>query len=145
SSLRNHELEEIVVTAQKREERLIDVPISIVAMGADELQKRKIFAIDDLSLAVPGLLVASSGGIQRRIMIRGVSNVFGSSSLIGLYLDEASVTSTPDNQLDLPTYDLERVEVLRGPQGTLYGEGSAGGTIRFITRSPELNEFSMKA
>lgn len=138
-------MEEVFVTAQKRQERAIDVPISIVAMSADELQSRKIANIDDLALAVPGLAVQSAGAWNRRISLRGISNVFGTSSLIGLYLDEASVTSGADLQLDLRTYDLERVEVLRGPQGTLYGEGSAGGTIRFITHDPELDHTSMKA
>lgn len=139
------QLEGIVVTAQKRDERAFDVPISIVAMGADELQKRKITSLDDLSSAVPGLAIQSTGGVQRRIMLRGISNVFGNSSLIGLYLDEASVTSGPTSQLDLRTYDLERIEVLRGPQGTLYGEGSVGGTIRFITKDPLLDRPAMDA
>lgn len=138
-------LEEIIVTAQKREERAFDVPISMVALGADELQKRRIANLDDLAMAVPGLSIQSAGGFQRRIMLRGISNIFGSSSLIGLYLDEASVTSGADLQLDLRTYDLERIEVLRGPQGTLYGEGSVGGTIRFLTRNPDLESFAMKA
>ncbi len=138
---------EITVTAQKRDERLIDVPISIVALSADELRKRNIASIDDLALAVPGLTVASSGSFQRRVMLRGISNIFGSSPLIGLYLDEASVTTgnAYSQQLDLRTYDLERVEVLRGPQGTLYGEGSIGGTVRFITRNPQLDRFAMNA
>ncbi len=139
-------IQEVIVTAQKRSERLIDVPISIVAMGADELQKRRIDSIDTLSMSVPGVAIQNNGGYYRLITIRGVSNFFGTASLIGMYLDEASVTSSvPSYQLDLRAYDLERVEVLRGPQGTLYGEGSAGGTIRFITRNPELDRFAMKA
>lgn len=142
---RQTQIEEILVTAQKREERLIDVPISIVALGADELQKRRVTSLDDLGLIVPGLAVQSANGGLRRIMLRGISNIQGASSLIGLYLDEASVATTPARQLDLRTYDLERVEVLRGPQGTLYGEGSVGGTIRFITKNPVLNDFAMKA
>lgn len=138
-------LEGIVVTAQKRDEHAFDVPISIVAMGADELQKRKISSLDDLSLAVPGLQIASSGSHTRQIFMRGVSNLQGISSLVGMYLDEASVTTGSDSQLDLRAYDLARIEVLRGPQGTLYGEGSVGGTIRFITMDPVLDRFSTKA
>jgi iron complex outermembrane receptor protein len=138
-------LEEIVVTAQKRAERLFDVPMSIAALGGDELQKRKVTSMDELALAVPGVSVASQGGFQRRIALRGISNVFGNAALIGLYLDEASVTTTSSSQLDLRTYDLERVEVLRGPQGTLYGEGSLGGTVRFITRNPSLSSFDAYA
>ncbi len=138
-------LEEVIVTAQKREERLIDVPISIVALSADELAKRNAVGIDNLSQAVPGLAIQSSSSYQRRIYLRGVSNTSGTSSSVGVYLDEAAVTASPNFQLDLRTYDLERVEVLRGPQGTLYGEGSMGGTIRFITRDPELDRFAMNA
>jgi iron complex outermembrane receptor protein len=137
-------LEEIVVTAQKREERLMDVPISVVALNADDLAKRNITNIDDLAAVVPGLLVQDVGN-QRRITLRGISNVFGQSSQIGVYLDEANITSTSTNQLSVNTYDLERVEVLRGPQGTLYGEGSMGGTIRFITRNPTFNGFDAGA
>ncbi len=137
-------IQEITVTAQKREERLIDVPISIVAMSADEMKQRKVTSLDDLGLAVPGLAIESSGSYSRRIMLRGISNSVG-SSLIGLYLDEVAVTSGSASQLDLRTYDLERVEVLRGPQGTLYGEGSVGGTIRFITKNPVLDRFGMNA
>jgi iron complex outermembrane recepter protein len=138
-------VEEIVVTAQKRLERLIDVPISVVALSGDELQKRNIAGIDNLLTAVPGVSAQANGGFIRRIVMRGVSNFTGSSSLVGLYLDEAAVTSFPTAQLDLRTYDLERVEVLRGPQGTLYGEGSVGGTVRFITRNPNLQQLAMNA
>jgi iron complex outermembrane receptor protein len=140
------QLEEVIVTAQKREERLIDVPISIVVLTADDLEKRNVTGIDDLSLAVPGLSVVSEGGAFRTIVLRGVSNSSGSnSSLIGLYIDEASVTSSVAYiQPDLRAYDLERVEVLRGPQGTLYGEGSVGGTIRLITMNPQLERFTTK-
>jgi len=137
------QLEEIVVTAQKRAERLQDVPISIVALGADELAKRNITSIDDLTI-VPGVAVQDTGS-QRRIALRGIANVQGNASLTGIYLDEADVTSTGSGQLPLDIYDLQRVEVLRGPQGTLYGEGSIGGTIRFITNNPNLNKFEMKA
>jgi iron complex outermembrane recepter protein len=142
--------EGIVVTAQKREERLIDVPISIVALDAEDLRKRNITNIDDLPAAVPGMAVVGSGGFQRRIMLRGVSNTFGntlgSASLIGVYLDEAALTPNgPASEFDLRTYDLERIEVLRGPQGTLYGANSVGGTIRFITANPLLNRFAAKA
>jgi iron complex outermembrane receptor protein len=137
-------LEEIVVTAQKREERLIDVPISIVAIDSKELQERQITRLDDLTSVVPGLAIQSGGNSQRRIELRGVGNTYGTFSLIGLYLDEADVTSAGEAQLDLVTYDLQRVEVLRGPQGTLYGEGSAGGTIRFITKNPILDRVAIE-
>ncbi len=138
-------LKEIVVTAQKREERLHDVPMSIVAMNADELRERSVTGVDDLAMIVPGMSASSNGGYSRQINLRGISNPVGSSSLIGVYLNEAAVTGGLISQLDLQTYDLERVEVLRGPQGTLYGDGSAGGTLRFITRAPVLDSFGGSA
>jgi iron complex outermembrane recepter protein len=139
-------LEEVLVTAQKRPERLIDVPISIVAVTAEEIEKRKVTSLDDLSLVAPGLSIKSNGSYTRSIAIRGVNNSVGGSNLIGVYLDEMPASSvTPGFQLDLRTYDLERVEVLRGPQGTLYGEGSVGGTVRFITRNPNLDHFGVRS
>ena len=113
-----------------------------MALTAEDLANRNVVNLDDLPFFVPGLAVESNGA-QRRAVIRGISNTGGSNSpLIGLYLDEADVSSGVFSQLDLNTYDLERVEVLRGPQGTLYGEGSAGGTIRFITKDPSLDHFA---
>ena len=141
---KNSNLEEIVVTAEKREEHLIDVPISMVVLSADELKKRNITNLDELRFAVPGLVIQDSGNL-RQIVLRGVANSFGSASLIGLYVDEADVTSQVQSQPDLNTYDLERVEVLRGPQGTLYGDGSVGGTVRFVTNSPALDKFVMES
>jgi iron complex outermembrane recepter protein len=139
-------LTEIIVTAQKREQRLMDVPISIVAVSADQLEKRNIVSIDDLASAVPGLAVSSDGGYSRHIYLRGISNVSGNSPAVGLYLDEASMTGAfAYSEPNIETYDLERVEVLRGPQGTLYGQGSIGGTIRFITKSPVLSEYEMSS
>ena len=133
---------EVVVTAEKREERLIDVPISIAAMSSEELQQRAITNIDDLTLAVPGIFSTSTGW-QRRVDLQGVVNSTGIWPTIGIYLDEADVTTSIPDVMSLNTYDLERVEVLKGPQGTLYGEGSEGGTIRFITKSPNLTTLSL--
>jgi iron complex outermembrane recepter protein len=132
-------LQEVIVTAQKREERLLDVPISIVALSGEELQKRNVTTLEDLPSVVPGLAI-SSNGPGRYIELRGISNLYGTST-VGVYLDEADVTlgaQTEGVQINPAIYDLERVEVLRGPQGTLYGEGSAGGTIRLITKDPNL-------
>jgi iron complex outermembrane receptor protein len=140
---RQNYLEEILVTAQKRAERVFDVPMSVIAITGDELEKRNVTNIDDLSMAVPGMYSQSNGSYGRYVFLRGLSNSFGNSSLVGLYLDEASVTSYPSYlQPDIRTYDLERVEVLLGPQGTLYGDGSVGGTIRFITKDPQLQQFA---
>lgn len=140
------QLQQIVVTAQKRSELAQNVPISIVAIGSDELLKRMVTSVDDLGLVVPGLVVQDDG-TQRRITLRGVGNLSAQDygSLVGVYLDDGDVTSTGSAQLNLGTFDLQRVEVLRGPQGTLYGDGSMGGTVRFITNSPVLNAFQMQA
>lgn len=135
-------LEEILVTAQKREERLQDVPISIDVVGAQELQQRQVNSLDDLKFIVPGLSVQGDGQVYG-YYLRGITDVIGSAPPVGVYLDEANVTAPGDGreQLNLNTYDLDRVEVLRGPQGTLYGEGSSGGTIRLITKAPDLTQF----
>ena len=135
-------VDEVVVTAQKRAQPIQDVPISIVALNGQTLAERHITRLDDLAAVVPGLAIKDNGGFETRIALQGVANTFGSWPLVGLYIDEASVTSLIDMQLDPSTVDLKRVEVLRGPQGTLYGEGSTGGTVRFITNDPDLTAFS---
>jgi outer membrane receptor protein involved in Fe transport len=138
------QLEEVIVTAQKRSQRLLDVPVSIAALSGEELHRAGVDTLLDLSHAVPGLVVGDAGGGFIRYFVRGVSNIYGSFStaLTGVYLDEADVTGSSTTQLDLRTQDIERVEVLKGPQGTLYGAGSSGGTVRFITRDPKLDRFT---
>lgn len=135
-------LQEVIVTAQKRAENVQEVPISIAVLNSESLHSRGIHNLQDLSRAVPGLSVQETG-FERRVSIRGIGNVFGSSSTIGTYIDEAAANGPRgDHHLDFQTYDLTRIEVLRGPQGTLYGQGSMGGTIRYITASPELQHMS---
>jgi len=129
-------LDELIVTASKRSERLVEVPMSVVALGSADLERRNVTNLLDITRLAPGIAIQDQGPGQRRIFMRGIGNAFGNSSLVGLYLDEASVSGIQDAEIDLRTYDLERVEVLRGPQGTLYGEGSTAGTIRFITAAP---------
>ncbi len=141
---RGRELEEVIVTAQKREQSVMDVPISIAAMDGAELEERGIGNFEDLGLAVPGLSVEDNGNV-RRIYLRGVGNSTGSSSTIGIYYDEVPISGgSPTFHYDVRPYDLERIEVLRGPQGTLYGQGSMGGTIRFVTKNPELDRFTSR-
>lgn len=136
---------DIVVTASRREQKLVDVPMSISAVTQEQLDKRGAASLLDLSRSVPGLVVTESGPGQNQIFLRGVSNPNGNASLVGVYLDEIPVTAAALAQLDLQLVDLERVEVLRGPQGTLYGQGSAGGTVRFITRRPDFDGVSGEA
>lgn len=138
--------EAIVVTAQRRTENVQDVPISISVLSGDELQSQRISDYDDLSRAVPGLSFNSSLASEglTKIQIRGVSSDSGASTT-GIYLDDVSITVNNlfyDGAIMPKLYDLDRVEVLRGPQGTLWGDSSEGGTVRYITEAPNLHTFS---
>jgi len=132
---------DIVVTAQKRAENLQDVPAAISAFSADDLVSRGIVQTSDLMGALPNLQVTSAyGTTQPNFSLRGISvaNEFSAAtaSPVGVYVDEVyqSFRASHGQQL----YDLERVEVLRGPQGTLYGRNTTGGAVNFITRRPDL-------
>jgi outer membrane receptor protein involved in Fe transport len=132
-------LEEVIVTAQKREQKLIDVPVAITALSGTELEQRGLSSVQDISFAVPGLTMREDGPGSYTIFMRGLSNQYGSDALVGVYLDEAPLSLTGFDQLDSRVMDLERVEVLKGPQGTLYGQGSVAGAIRYITHKPRLD------
>lgn len=138
----DNRLEEVLVTAQKRTQSLNEVPLSVTALSGDELRMSGIDTMQSLSYSVPSLVVEETGGGFQSYFLRGIANANASTSLVGVYLDEADVTTNSNSQLGLRAIDLERVEVLKGPQGTLYGAGSAGGTIRFITKDPELTGIS---
>lgn len=136
-------LESITVTATKRETALKDVPFSINAQTEEDIQKSGAVTLEDLSRNVAGLAVQNLGPGQSQVSIRGVSSGQivrdqpGVKEQVGVYLDETAISMslfTPD--LDL--FDLTRVETLRGPQGTLFGAGNIGGTIRYITNEPRL-------
>lgn len=140
-------LEEIVVTAQKRKENLQAIPLSVSVLNAGAIQARQIADFDDISRATPGVAFSSAGGEGlSNLSIRGVSSAAGSAT-VGLYLDDVSITTS--NLFDGATQprlsDLDRIEVLRGPQGTLYGASSMGGTIRFVTKRPDTGVFSADA
>lgn len=134
-------IDEIVVTAQKREQSLQEVPISVTALRGEDLQQRGAEGLTEFTRLVPGLSYVDYGpGGQRNnrpLIIRGIdsSGEFAAPS-VGYYIDE-----TPISVADTKLFDLERIEVLRGPQGTLYGVGTAGGTIKLITKQPRLNTF----
>ncbi len=138
------QLADIVVTAQKRAEDIKDIPISVSAIGATQLIEHHVADYDDITRTVPGIsFQAGAGPGLDNIEIRGVSSTSGSAT-VGIYVDEVSVTSKNlfDGAVQPKLFDLDRIEVLRGPQGTLYGASSMGGTIRFITKQPDLNTFS---
>ncbi|MHB8529112.1 MAG: TonB-dependent receptor [Caulobacteraceae bacterium] len=138
---------EIVVTAEKRESTVQKTPISITAITGVELQQTGIIDAQGLAAEVPGLSVASAGPGNAVYEIRGLTAAGGESTTIGFYLDETPVTPPVGATLgkvaiDPSLYDLSRVEVLRGPQGTLYGAGSMGGTIKLVTNPPDPKGFS---
>ncbi|HUE09339.1 MAG TPA: TonB-dependent receptor, partial [Steroidobacteraceae bacterium] len=140
-----NELQEIIVTAQKRTEDIKNIPFSVSAISGAELAEHHVADYDDITRTVPGIgFQAGPGPGLDNIEIRGVSSTSGSAT-VGIYIDEISVTvsnSLYDGAVQPKLFDLERIEVLRGPQGTLYGASSMGGTIRFITKQPDLNSFS---
>ncbi len=139
-------IEEIMVTAQKREQALIDVPISITAMTSEEIDARNISHLIEAMYTVPGLTLSEFGPGQQRAQLRGVAAGGGSTGLatVGFYLDEIPINLGSASALDVRLLDMARVEVLRGPQPTLYGEGSMGGTVRYVTADPDLSGFSGK-
>lgn len=137
-------LEEIVVTAQRRRQKLIDVPIDVTAITSAELAARDVTSLQEMQYAVPGLTIAQTGPGQERIQIDGIGSKGGSTGAptVGEYLDEMPITPTAGGEgLDLRLIDMEGVEVLHGPQATLYGEGSMGGTVHYVTQPPDLERF----
>lgn len=133
--------ETITVTAQRRSEAITDVPLAITAKSADDLLNAGVATTSDLSSIVPNLQVNSAyGTTQPNFSLRGVSvaNEYNANqaSPVGVYVDDAYLASRTSHGLQI--YDLERVEVLRGPQGTLYGRNTTGGAINFITAFPDL-------
>ncbi|MFN7397991.1 MAG: TonB-dependent receptor [Sandaracinobacter sp.] len=136
---------DIIVTAQKRDERLINVPVAISAFSANDIANRNVTTLDSLQASVPGLRLVDIGPGSQRIQLRGISQYQGLPT-VGVYLDEFSViTLGAAGSAEIRLLDLERVEVLRGPQAALYGESSMGGTIRYIAASPDLTGFSGSA
>lgn len=135
-------IEEVVVTAQKREQMLEDIPLSMTAMSGDALEAMGAEGLSDIAKATPSLSVIESAPGVQNLQIRGISTNFGKAT-VGYQLDNVSLTSNALYQTDAPTYDLASVEVLRGPQGTLYGEGSMGGTIKLVTQKPRYEEWEL--
>ncbi len=139
-------LEEIVVTAEKRESTVQDTAISMSAMSGDALQQQGISDLTGVIQAVPGISVRTSGPGQTELEMRGLSSSGGSSPTVGFYLNDYPLTPPAAALvgkvvIDPDLFDLNRVEVLRGPQGTLYGSGSMGGTIKLVTQGAKLNSF----
>ena len=139
-------LAEIVVTAEKRTSTVQDTPISITALSGEQLQQEGITGITGVVQSVPGLSSRTAGPGQTELEIRGLSSSGGASPTVGFYLNDYPLTAPAAALvgkvvIDPDLYDVNRVEVLRGPQGTLYGSGSLGGTVKLVTNDPVMNQF----
>ena len=145
------QLEEIVVTAQKRAESMQDVPASISVVTGERLEAMGVTSLTQYAAYTPGLSVDTLGNPgEARVTLRGIAPI-GSGSAVGAYLDDVPVGSSTTHSggsqlaLDLMPYDLERLEVLRGPQGTLYGASTMGGLLKYVTVSPDLGSREVRA
>jgi iron complex outermembrane recepter protein len=143
-------IDEIIVTATKRSARLQDVPSSIIALSSQDLQASGVKGLADVAALTPGVeFDRQAGGPLTNISIRGVDSTIGATTT-GIYIDDTAIQSRVNaaSAIGSPlplVFDLQRVEVDRGPQGTLFGAGAEGGTLRFITNEPELDRFSGQA
>jgi len=142
NTAKSTDVSEVIVTAQKRTQTEFKVPLSVTAIGAKELQSRGANAIEDLASSVPGLTITEYAPGNQRVALRGIS-VYSGLPTTGVYLDEIplNVDEAQSGQ-DVRLININRIEVLRGPQGTLYGQGAMGGTIRYITNDPDPTKFS---
>jgi iron complex outermembrane receptor protein len=142
-------VEEIVVTATKRGATLLeDTPLSVQSLGGNSLEEAGSLDFDDYMRQVPSLAIGDNGPGDKRIVMRGVSAT--GDGTVGLYFDEVVMTgeSLGDDggkQPDIKLFDMDRIEVLRGPQGTTFGSSSLSGTIRWIPRAPDYTKFSADA
>jgi iron complex outermembrane recepter protein len=144
------QLQEIIVTAQKRESTVQTTPLSITALTGQDLVDRGITDIAAIVQSVPGVSMRTSGPGQTELEIRGLTSSGGNSATVGFYLDDIPLSAPASAQngkvvIDPNLYDLNRIEVLRGPQGTLYGSGSMGGTIKLVPNAPDPNAFDASA
>ena len=140
----------IIVTAQKRTQTLAEVPQSISVLGGEALEAQQATSFVDYAALVPGLSIDQTDPGKSRIILRGI-NTGGDSPTAAVYVDDSPFgpsTGQSNGAVlagDIDTFDIERVEVLRGPQGTFYGANSLGGLVKFVTTPPQLDKFSGKA
>lgn len=134
-------IEEIVVTAQKRAENIQDIPLSVTAFSAEAMNNLGLEASRDLAAVTPNFQWKSDTQLGNTLFLRGIgTNSFGSEavSAVGIYIDEVNISNS--HSIGFSLFDLERVEVLRGPQGTLFGRNSTGGAVSFHTQKPDLEK-----
>src|SRR6202171_536773 len=141
-------IQEITVTAQRRTENMQDVPISIQALTGETLTQLNVTTFDDFVKFVPNVSTAGSGPGQNSVFMRGLSvgvtgqqgtGTTGPIPNVAVYLDEIS-GALPGRNMDVYAADIERIEVLEGPQGTLFGSGAQAGVLRYITNKPKLDK-----
>jgi iron complex outermembrane receptor protein len=141
-------LDEIVVTAQRRAERLQDVPAAITALSGDSLNEMRLQGNADLAAYVPSLSFDVLGPGETTLTIRGLGTSYGLEPAVSLYVNETPLDTRTDGYAgapDIDFFDVDRVEVLRGPQGTLYGSSSMGGAVRILTAQPDPKAFAVNA
>ncbi len=138
-------LEEIIVTATKRAESLQDIPVAITALTPDSIEKQGIESFEDFARQVPGLNLSQGTKNTGNFSIRGLNALAVAAgdqqNAVAVYIDEVPVTTNGPQTPDLRLFDVERVEVLRGPQGTLFGSGTLAGAIRIITKKADVTGF----
>jgi iron complex outermembrane recepter protein len=145
-------LEEIVVTATKRLENVHDVPMSIAVIGDQDIERRGLIGMEDYLRSIPGVNQIDNGPLSNAIVIRGITTSpefenFTSAATVASYFDETPITGAAGwgaAGIDVRPVDIERIEILRGPQGTAYGAASLGGAIRMIPAKPKLDAFSAR-
>ena len=134
------ELEEVLVTAQKREQAIMEVPMAITALSAEDIRAQGAVTLTELQSTVPSLNVISVTGTGETATLRGISPAGSLLPVVGRYVDEMLVNAeSMGGGIVFPLVDIARVEVLKGPQGTLYGAGSIGGVIKYLTAGPALD------
>ena len=142
-------VEEIIVTASKRESRIEDLPMSVQAITGSRLESANVNDFMDYAELIPSLSYIQYGPGRSAFYIRGTSdgnfgNLAGPNTTVAMYIDESPINTVGLNP-DLHVYDMERIEVLNGPQGTLYGSSAQGGTVKLITNKPQRDEFKASA
>jgi iron complex outermembrane recepter protein len=144
-------LQEVVVSAQRREELLKDVPLAVTAVNAQALLATNQVSLGDYFRSVPGLTLNDDGEGFKQLIIRGISTGSENTPTVGIYIDDTPIGSSTSAARgdvlvpDLDPSDLERVEVLKGPQGTLYGASNMGGLLKYVTVAPDTRQFSGRA
>lgn len=141
--------QEVIISAQKRSERLQNAPVSVTALDAAKLERLGVHSVLDVARQTPGLNVVSSGPGQNILIMRGISSTAGTAGTVGYYLDETPIAASSNASLlslrgviDPSVFDIAQIEVLRGPQGTLYGSSSMGGTVKYLSRQADLRKFT---